>query len=376
MLYIVKMPKLSPTMEMGTIVKWKKSINEYVNTDEVLLEISTDKSVIEYSFLEEGWLREILTKENEKAVIGSPIAIITSEKDEQINKEEILTSISKNLETTKISLEVQEKQELLPNSEICNITTYSSTSSQIPSFSPEPPLSNTQYSTQIYSETQKISPLAKFISKEKNLDLSDIKGSGPGGWIVEKDLINAPKKNVVKFHQIPLTHNPIPGTYEEKALSPIREVISSRLQAAKISIPHFYIKQEINAQNLINLKNQLNNVNFKFSYNDFITRACAIALKEFPNINSGFNSVNNSIVLFKTIDISFAVALENGLITPIIRYADQKNIQSISLEIKELARKAKNNQLSEHEYKGGSFCISNLGMTNIQEFFAIINPPQ
>ena len=370
------MPKLSPTMEIGTVVKWRKNVNEYITADEVLLDISTDKSIIEYSFLDEGWLREILIKENEKATIGEPIAIITSEKDELIDKEKILTSIPKNVENSPIPLNSHKEQESSLNSDSPNVAISSHSSYQLPSFSPEPPLSDFQYSVQTESNVQRISPLAKFISQEKNLDLSEIKGSGPGGRIIEKDLINAPKKNIVRFYQPPLNFSSIPGAYEEKDLSPIREVVSSRLQAAKISIPHFYIKQEINAKKLIDLKNQLNNLDIKLSYNDFITRACAIALKKFPNINSGFNSVNNKIVLFKTIDISFAVALEDGIITPIIRCADQKNLQSLALETKKLVKKAKNNQLNEHEYKGGSFCISNLGMTNIEEFSAIINPPQ
>lgn len=369
------MPKLSPTMEVGTIVKWRKNINEHVSADSALVDISTDKSVIEYSFVDEGWLREILIKDNEKSAIGMPIAVISSEKDEPIDLEQLLSPFTKTVETLQKSVtDLSEPSENISSSDLKIPFAISNASYQLPSFSPEPPLKHFRYSTA--SQTQKISPLAKFIAKEKDLDLSGITGSGPGGRIVEQDLSRAPKKNIVSFHQPSLDSHISSGTYEEKTLSPVRETISSRLQASKMTIPHFYIRQEVNARKLIDLKNQLSNLDIKLSYNDFITRACALALKTFPKINSGFNSINNTIVLFKTIDISFAVAIEEGIITPIIRYADQKNIYSLSLETKELAKKAKKNQLDDHEYKGGSFCISNLGMTQIQEFSAIINPPQ
>lgn len=377
MLYIVKMPKLSPTMETGTIIKWRKNINEYVNSDSILVDISTDKSVIEYSFVDEGWLREILIKDNEKSDIGTPIAIISSEKDELIDREQLLAPFTKTVETSqKFISDSSESSENINLSILENPSASSNAFYQLPSFAPETPLTHFSCPTRTAFQPQKISPLAKSIAQEKDLDLSGIIGSGPGGRIVEKDLSKAPKKNIVAFHQPALNSQIASGTYEEKTLSPIREIIGSRLQASKMTIPHFYIRQEINARKLIDLKNQLSNLDIKLSYNDFITRACALALKTFPNINSGFNSVNNTIVLFKTIDISFAVSIEEGLVTPIIRYADKKNILSLSLETKELANKAKKNQLNEHEYKGGSFCISNLGMTRIQEFSAIINPPQ
>ncbi|WP_198927046.1 2-oxo acid dehydrogenase subunit E2, partial [Chlamydia psittaci] len=144
----------------------------------------------------------------------------------------------------------------------------------------------------------------------------------------------------------------------------------------KASIPHFYIKQQIYATPLLNLLKELQMQNIKLSINDCIVRACALALKEFPEVNSGFNSVDNKIVRFETIDISIAVAIPEGIITPIIRCADRKNTGMISAEIKALVAKAKSQSLQENEYKGGSFCVSNLGMTGITEFSAIINPPQ
>ena len=167
-----------------------------------------------------------------------------------------------------------------------------------------------------------------------------------------------------------------PGTFEEMALTPMRKVIAQRLQQAKAFIPHIYVRQEIDAEPLVQLREQLKSGQLKVSVNDFIIRACALALKEHPVANSGFDSQTQSVILFKTIDISVAVSVEGGLITPIVRHADYKNLGEISLEVKELAARAKLGKLKPEEYKGGSFTISNMGMFGVSEFAAIINPPQ
>ena len=193
--------------------------------------------------------------------------------------------------------------------------------------------------------------------------------------IVKKDLDKAPPLRIAGFGY-PEAPEVNPGTYVEEPLSPIREAISKRLQAAKTFIPHFYVRQRIYASPLLALLKELQAQNIKLSINDCIVRACALALKEFPEINSVFNSVDNTIIRFSTIDISIAVAIPDGVITPIIRCADRKNVGMISAEIKALAARAKQSALKEEEYKGGSFCISNLGMTGISDFTAILNPPQ
>jgi pyruvate dehydrogenase E2 component (dihydrolipoamide acetyltransferase) len=156
----------------------------------------------------------------------------------------------------------------------------------------------------------------------------------------------------------------------------MRKVIGQRLQESKTFIPHFYLRQEIDAAPLFDVREQLKSYDIHPTVNDFIIRAAALALREHPMVNSGFNSVNQSIILFKTIDISVAVSVNGGLFTPIIRFADYKNIGEISVEVKELAERSKSGTLQPHEYKGGSFTISNLGMYKISEFFPIINPPQ
>jgi pyruvate dehydrogenase E2 component (dihydrolipoamide acetyltransferase) len=156
----------------------------------------------------------------------------------------------------------------------------------------------------------------------------------------------------------------------------MRKIIGQRLQEAKTFIPHFYVTQEIDAERLISVRNELAAIGIKITYNDLVIRACALALKEHPEMNTGFNSVTQSIIQFKTIDIAIAVSLESGLITPIIRHADFKNVGQISSEVKNLAKRAREGKLAREEYVGGSFTVSNIGMFGVGEFKAIINPPQ
>lgn len=219
------------------------------------------------------------------------------------------------------------------------------------------------------------SPLAKKLAREKGLDLSTVKGSGPNQRIMSRDLERAqPSGNFVFGKREMPAENP--GAYDEEALSPMRKVIAQRLQEAKTFVPHFYVIQTINAEPLMQLRDQLRVLEIKVSVNDFVIRACALALREHPIINSGFNSVSQKIIRFKTIDISVAVSIEGGLITPIVRHADYKNLGEISREVRSLATRAKEGKLSLNEFKGGSFTVSNLGMFGITDFQAIISPPQ
>ena len=156
----------------------------------------------------------------------------------------------------------------------------------------------------------------------------------------------------------------------------MRKIIAKRLQESKSFIPHFYVQQTIDAEPLISLREQFKTFELHVTFNDMIVRACALALRQHPGVNTGFNSVNQTIIQFETIDISIAVTIEEGLITPIIRHADFKNLGQISVEVRALAEKARAMKLKEHEYKGGSFCVSNLGMYGISAFAAVINPPQ
>ncbi len=354
-------------MQEGTIAKWHKKVGDKVEAGDLLLEVATDKATVEYTALDEGFLRKILILDQGHAIVNQPIAIFTKQPNESIE----------GYIPEGTTPKVEKKAEGLPREKEREMPIQTAISAPGAVFHPEPPLKNYEFEFPTTSIPKRIpaSPLAKKLAKEKGLDLTTVKGTGPGGRVISHDLNLAQSDQTVTFGR---REKPsiAPGTFEEIPLSPMRKVISQRLQQAKNSIPHIYVHQEIDAALLHETREQLKNGNLKVSINDFIIRAAALALREHPNCNSGFNAATQSILLFKTIDISVAVSVEGGLITPIIRHADYKNIGEISLEIKELAAKARNGKLQETEYKGGSFTISNMGMYGITDFCAIINPPQ
>ena len=365
--FTVTMPKLSPTMEEGTIVKWHKRVGDHVASGEVLLEVATDKATVEYNALDEGYLRQILVPEKGSALVNEAIAVMTEKAQESLE--------GYQPEGIRVEEKVEVAAPLQKSGAAAVKTVQTGKSFEQPSFVPEPPLEGYKFGFPIEGERRKASPLAKKIAHEKGLDLSTVKGSGPGGRVTSHDLDMAQPDQLVHFapREAPTE---IPGTYEEVPLTPMRKVVGQRLQQSKSFIPHFYVSQEIDAEALVSLRDQLKEGNVKITFNDFVIRACALALREHPGVNSGFNSESQSILLFKTIDISVAVTVEGGLITPIVRHADYKNLGEISLEVKNLAAKAKLGKLEPEEYKGGSFTISNLGMFGISQFTAVINPPQ
>lgn len=368
--FTVTMPKLSPTMEEGTIVKWHKKVGDLIHPGDVLIEVATDKAVVEYSALDEGWLRQILIQEGKEAIVNQPIAVFTAEEKESLNGYQP-QGITPGEEKKSAEVPIEK-----PTSER-EVPKKGGVVFAQPQFVPEPPLETTEFAFPTEKVGKRIlaSPLAKKIAKEKGLDISSVKGSGPNQRIMSSDLAKAQPSGMVQFN---MRENPSfpAGSYEEEGLSPIRKVIGQRLQEAKSFIPHFYVTHTINAEPLIAVRDQLISQDIKLTINDFVIRACALALKKHPVINAGFNSVSQSIIHFKTVDIAVAVSLEQGLITPIIRHADYKNIGELSIEMKSLAQRAKEGKLDPTEYKGGSFTISNLGMFGVSEFQAILNPPQ
>jgi pyruvate dehydrogenase E2 component (dihydrolipoamide acetyltransferase) len=363
--FTLTMPKLSPTMEEGTIVKWRKKEGEFAKVGDLLFEVATDKATVEHSALDEGWLRKILIKEGEPAIVNQAIAIFTEKKEESIE------GYKPEGEMRKVPTPEQKKEEA---KETAAPAPKATGTMQQPAFVPEPPLAKYTF-TGPQEGVSPASPLAKRIAREKGVDLTTVKGSGPHGRIMSRDLDLAQPDAPVTFGRQE-TPTIVPGTYEEVPLTPMRKIIAQRLQEAKTFIPHFYCTQEILADKLVSLRAELAGADLKVSVNDFIMRATALALREHPNVNSGFNSVSNSLIRFKTIDIAVAVSMEAGLITPIIRHADYKNLGQLSQEIKRLATRAREGKLAREEYTGGSFTISNLGMYGISEFVAIINPPQ
>jgi pyruvate dehydrogenase E2 component (dihydrolipoamide acetyltransferase) len=375
--FTLTMPKLSPTMEEGTIAKWHKKVGEFIEANELLLEVATDKATVEYNALDSGWIRKILVGDGQEARVNQPIAILTEEKEESIDNykpegEAPKAEATPTTEKDKKEESSKTDKDVAPSSQ----PTQAAPAARQPTFIPEAPLEHqTSWRPDETESRVKASPLAKKLAKQKGLDLSTIKGTGPGNRILSGDLVKAQPSGVAVFGSNEKPQE-APGSYTEETLTPMRKVISQRLQDAKSYIPHFYVSLKIDAQPLMDVREQLKSHEIKVTYNDLIVRATALALRKHPNVNSGFNSVTNSIVRFKTIDISIAVSVPAGLITPIVRHADFKNVGELSLEIKELAARAKEGKLEAHEYKGGSFTISNLGMYGVSEFIAIINPPQ
>lgn len=325
--FTVTMPKLSPTMEAGVIAKWHKSPGDKVESGDLLLEVSTDKATVEHNALDEGYLRKILVQEGSDATVNQPIAIFTETADESIE-----------------GYAPEGVQAVQPK--VAAATAPQAASVQVAAASGERIIA---------------SPLAKKLAKMQNIDLKGIRGTGPRGRIVANDLKAAPAA-AVSAHEVPLT--------------PIRKVISQRLQEAKSTIPHFYVSMDIDAENLVDFREHLSKLEVKVSINDCIVKAAALALKDHPQVNTGFNSVNQTIINYPSIDISVAVSLEAGLITPIVPQADLKSISEISTDIRALVKKAKEGKLAPAEFQGGSFTVSNLGMYGVSTFTAILNPPQ
>ena len=334
----VLMPALSPTMSEGVINKWMVKVGDNVLAGDVIAEIETDKATMEVEAVDEGQITHIIKSSPSDSIkVNSVIALIDGKKDEKIEDYNSITLNKKN-------------EDLNSSKNIKNQSSHSKEHSD---------------ENIVFKDNKKsllASPLVKKISKENNIDLKLIKGSGPHGRIIKRDL----KQNKDSFND------------ENKTIiepSSIRKIIAERTTRTKNEVPHFYLTIETRMDRLISLRNKINiSSKIKVSFNDLIVKACALAIKKNPEINVSW--INNKIYKYKNIDIAIAVALKEGLITPIVKNADKKGLFNISLEIKELVKKANQNRLLPDEYNGGSITISNLGMFGITEFQAIINPPQ
>lgn len=358
-------------MEEGAIAKWRIKEGAHVASGDVIIEVATDKATVEYAALDEGYLRKILIQEGETARVNQPIAIFTEKADESI------AGYKPVGETPAPEVKEEKAEEKKEEVTTAAPAPKAAGAMQQPAFVPEPPLTNFQSGgpTQPIQGRIPASPLARKLAGEKGIDLASVKGSGPQGRIMSRDLETGQPAALVNF-----THEEMPtiapGTYEEEPLNQMRKAIGRRLQESKTFIPHFYVTQEVDAEPMLHLREQFKVGGLKATINDFIVRAVALSLRQHPEVNSGYNSVTPSIIRFKTIDIAIAVSLPDGLITPIVRHADYKNLGEISSEVRSLAKRAKDGKLAREEYVGGSFTISNLGMYGVRDFTAIINPPQ
>jgi len=329
---IIRMPKMSDTMEEGVISSWLKKVGDQVKSGDILAEVETDKATMELESYDDGVLLHIGIKNGESVPVNGVIAII-GKKDEDI-KEILKEEETKEEETIKIP-------------EIDDISK---------------------------DNRLKASPLAKKIAEEKGINLTNIKGSGDGGRIVKKDIEN--DKEIISSQNS--TNIILPKTigeesFDEVPISQMRKTISKRLSESKFSAPHFYITMKINMDNCIEGRKKINETSeVKISFNDIIIKATAAALRKHPMVNSSY--LENKIRTNHHIHIGVAVAVKDGLLVPTIKFADNKSLSHISLEVKDLANKAKNKNLQPSDWEGNTFTISNLGMFGIDEFTAIINP--
>ena len=361
---IIRMPKMSDTMEEGVIASWLKKVGDEIKSGDILAEVETDKATMELESYDDGTLLHIGIKDGESVPVNWIIAII-GEKDEDIS--EILneaSSDSSNKEEEKEPLveeNIDKKDEEVKDEEINKDISDS--------------IKEVENTENISSNGRtKASPLAKKIALEKGIDLKNIQGSGERGRIIKKDLESIPSEDAnIPSQKIDLPKIIAEESYDEIAVSQMRKTISKRLSESKFTAPHFYLTMEINMDNCIEGRKKINETSqVKISFNDIILKACASALRKHPMVNSSL--IENKIRKNHHIHIGVAVAVDEGLLVPIIRFADNKTLTHISLEVKDLADKAKEKKLQPSDWEGNTFTISNLGMFGIEEFTAIINP--
>jgi pyruvate dehydrogenase E2 component (dihydrolipoamide acetyltransferase) len=357
----ILMPALSPTMTEGKLSRWLKKEGEQVKSGDVLAEIETDKATMEVEAVDEGYLAKIVVPDGTEGVaVNAVIGVLTETKGEAVDAPKAAPKAE------------------APKAEAPKEAPKAAEKAATPAPAPE------------HGERVFASPLARRIAKQAGIDLSTIKGSGPNGRIVKADLDAAPAKAPAAAPALAAA----PAAAAPKAPAPVitaphtkipnssmRKIIAKRLLESKQTVPHFYLSQNIEIDALLKLRADLNAKSpkdgpsaFKLSVNDLVIKACALALRRHPQVNSTYTE--DAIIQYDDVDISIAVAIPDGLITPIIRKADLQGLAAISNSMKDLGARAKAGKLKPEEFQGGGFSISNLGMFGIPEFSAIINPPQ
>ncbi len=381
----ITMPKLSDTMTEGTLVAWKKKAGDKVSSGDVIAEVETDKATMEMESFEDGVLAEIYIQEGQKVAVGEKIARV------QGKGEAAAAPAASNGKTAdKQPVPVAEKAAAQVGTNVAPATASGAQAAEAPAATPATP--------EAPASRIKASPLAKKVAASQSVDLAGLTGSGPGGRIIQRDVLaassgssapaaaspepaaSAPKASPVAA-PVPAAPAKKPGLPQKEtrvALSGMRKTIAERLLQSKTTIPHFYLHIEVDAEPMAKLRAQINAAGekdgIKISVNDFILKAVTKALTTVPKVNASF--AGDSVVEFSSVGLAVAVAVEDGLITPVVRNAESKSLTEISLEVKDLAARARAKKLKPDEYQGGTFTVSNLGSYGIDRFDAIINPPQ
>ncbi|MBK9263798.1 MAG: 2-oxo acid dehydrogenase subunit E2 [Polyangiaceae bacterium] len=363
---VLDMPKLSPTMEEGQISVWHKKIGDTVAIDDLLAEVETDKATMEYRSFDKGTLLAILAPAGSMVRLGQPVAVVGSP------GEDISGLTGARAEAPKAAPAPQAPAAPPPPA------------AAAPAPPAPPPAAAPAPTPPAEPGRIKASPYVRKQARERGLELAGVVGSGPGGRIVARDLDNLGKAAPAAA---PAAMPAVPGELaapEVRPLSMMRKAIARRLTESKQTVPHFYLTIDIDAAPLAALREQMNadlaasaekgHDPPKISINDLLVKACAIALRRVPECNAQFTP--ESILIHRRVDISVAVAVPDGLVTPVVRDADKKTVAAIAAEVRDLAGRARNKKLRPEEMLNGTFSISNLGMYGIDEFSAVINPPE
>ena len=366
----ILMPALSPTMEEGTLAKWMVKEGDEVASGDVIAEIETDKATMEVEAVDEGVIGKIIVAEGTEGVkINTAIAILLEEGEDA-------GAVDAAPAAPAPTANAKAEEPAQPAAAAA---------------APAPPAPSSESGSRIFA-----SPLARRIASQKGLDLSQITGSGPHGRIVKADVVSAEaapatSKTLAKADAPAASAPAIAASpdaeqvkklytdreFEEVPLDNMRKTIAARLTEAKQTIPHFYLRRDILLDELLAFRSDLNKrlepKGVKLSVNDFVIKACALALRDVPDCNAAW--ANDRVLKFSAVDIAVAVAIDGGLITPVLRDSETKTLSTLSAEMKDLAGRARDRKLAPHEYQGGSFSISNLGMMGVDNFDAVINPP-
>jgi pyruvate dehydrogenase E2 component (dihydrolipoamide acetyltransferase) len=354
---VVKMPKLSDTMTEGVVAAWHKKVGDTVKKGEILAEIETDKATMEFESFYNGTLLHIGIEKGQGAPVDAVLAVIGN-KDEDVQA--ILASFAAAAPKQETVVKEEKKPEpVVVNKEEPKVAAVST---------PQPVVSHSNSDGRI-----KASPLAKKLAAEKGLDLSGVSGTGEHGRVVKRDVAtwHPGKTGALAFGNAPINGK---ESFTEEPVSQMRKTIARRLSESKFGAPHFYLTMEIDMDQAWKSREAINSVSsVKVSFNDMVIRACASALRHHPKVNSSW--LGDRIRYNQHVHIGVAVAVEEGLLVPVVRFADQKSFEQIGTEVREYAKKAKDKKLQPSDWEGNTFTISNLGMFGIEEFTAIINPP-
>ncbi len=346
---IITMPRLSDTMTDGTVAVWHKKVGDQVSEGDLLAEIETDKATMEFESFQEGVLLHIGVEEGKMAPVDSILAVL-GEKGEDI------ADLLKNGVAEQTAEVAEESEEAAQNIQ------GDTDKAEAASIVVEQPAEDVRL---------KASPLAKKMASEKGIDLRTVSGSGDGGRIVKKDIESFVPAAAMQRAPIALVSGE--ERFEEMPVSQMRKTIAKRLSESKFTAPHFYLTIDVDMDRAHEQREALKQEGVKVSFNDLVIKASAMALKNHPQVNSSW--MGDSIRMNHHVHMGVAVAVEDGLLVPVVRHADMKGLQAISAEVRDMAGKARDKKLQPSDWEGNTFTISNLGMFGIEEFTAIVNPP-